>query len=196
MTALKVAVSGINAGDNPGPGIGVARSLMDDPDLEVEIIGLAYDALEPGLYMDWLIQNPYTTPSPFAGGEAFLDRLRYIRDERGLDHVIPNLDAELPVYIRYRDELAREGIRVVVPTMEQFKLRSKEQLPTIAEKVNVSVHPTRVAYSAEQFEAAITEFGMPVIVKGVFYEAHKAHAANDAWRQFHKLPPITGYPGI
>ena len=33
MKKMTIAVSGLNAADNPGPGIGVARSLKKDPDL-------------------------------------------------------------------------------------------------------------------------------------------------------------------
>jgi len=54
MDTIYVGVSGINAVDNPGPGIGVARSLKEDPELEVKVVGLAYDAMEPGVYMDWV----------------------------------------------------------------------------------------------------------------------------------------------
>ena len=53
-----VAVSGINAVDNPGPGTGVARCLKEC-DLDVRLIGLAYDTLEPGIYMDWLFDKSY-----------------------------------------------------------------------------------------------------------------------------------------
>jgi len=33
MEKLKIGVSGINAVDNPGPGIGVAKSLKEDKEL-------------------------------------------------------------------------------------------------------------------------------------------------------------------
>ena len=57
MAAIRVGVSGISAMDNPGPGIGVARSLRESPDLDVEIVGLAYDSMEPGVYMDWIVDK-------------------------------------------------------------------------------------------------------------------------------------------
>ena len=57
-----------------------------------------------------------------------LDRLLEIKADRGLDLVIPNLDSELPIYIRYAAELASNGIRVMVPTNAQFRLRSKDHL--------------------------------------------------------------------
>ena len=51
MKRIVVGVSGINAVDNPGPGIGVARSLKEDGELDIEVVGLAYDAMESGIYM-------------------------------------------------------------------------------------------------------------------------------------------------
>ena len=57
MTDICVGVSGMNAADNPGPGVGVARSLKEDSGLSIKIVGLAYDAMEPGIYIDWLIDK-------------------------------------------------------------------------------------------------------------------------------------------
>src|SRR5512140_1871399 len=118
MGKIVVGVSGINAVDNPGPGIGVARSLKEDSDLNVEIVGLAYDAMEPGVYMDWIVGRSFLMPYPNGGGEAYIDRLLYIKKACGLDCVIPNLDAELPLYIKSADTLAEHGIATFLPSME------------------------------------------------------------------------------
>ena len=195
-TKMTVAISGINAVDNPGPGIGIARSLKEDPELDVQVIGLAYDALEPGVYMDWLIDKSYVIPYPSGGGEGFLERLRYIHDECGLNCIIPNLDAELPVYIRYAEELDKLGIRLMVPTMSQFKLRSKDRLPELAKAMKIRVPPTRVVQTDEQFATSLSEFGMPVIVKGVFYEAYTAHTTNEAYGHYRSLAAKWGFPII
>ena len=101
MDELFIGVSGINAVDNPGPGIGVARSLKEDADLNVKIVGLAYDAMEPGIYMDWVVDKSFILPYPSGDGDAFIERLLYIKQSYGLDVVIPNLDAELPLYIKH-----------------------------------------------------------------------------------------------
>ena len=196
MAKLNIGISGINAIDNPGPGIGVARSLREDAGLDVKIIGLAYDALEPGIYMDWLIDKTYTVPYPSIAGEDFLARLRFIQAASGLDCIVPNLDSELPIYIRYADELARLGIRVMVPTMSQFRLRSKDRLPELAQQMDIKAPPTRVALNDEQFAAALAEFGLPVIVKGVFYEAYKAYTIADAYAHYRNLVAKWGFPII
>jgi len=97
MKTLRVGVTGINAGDNPGPGIGIARSLKEAADLNIEIVGLAYDAMDSGNYMNWVIDKSFTMPYPSNGGDAYLARLAYVKQSYGLDYVIPSLDAELPI---------------------------------------------------------------------------------------------------
>ena len=45
MDGVSIAVTGINASDNPAPGVGVAKSLKADAELGARVIGLAYDAM-------------------------------------------------------------------------------------------------------------------------------------------------------
>ncbi len=56
-----VAITGMNAGDNPAPGVGVARALRLDPNFAGRVIGLGYDALEAGFYTRRLAALPATT---------------------------------------------------------------------------------------------------------------------------------------
>ncbi len=115
MKEITVAISGINDVDNPGPGVGVARSLRKDKDLNLKLVGLAYDAMEPGIYMDWLFDKSYIMPYPTGDFQVFIDRLVYIKENFGLDFVIPTLDSELPLYIKYEDKLREKGIYTFVP---------------------------------------------------------------------------------
>jgi carbamoyl-phosphate synthase large subunit len=146
---LIVGISGINAVDNPGPGVGVARSLKADEELPLKIVGLAYDAMEPGNYLDWLIDKVFLMPYPSAGRDAYLDRLHYIKQSFGLDFIIPNLDAELPLYTNCHPEIEQMGIKTFVPTQEQYRLRSKDRLPEVAERINLSIPQTWVVTSCE-----------------------------------------------
>jgi len=109
MMSLKIGVSGINAIDNPGPGTGVIRSLREDNDLDIKIIGLSYDAMEPGIYMEGLTDRVYILPYPSNDHRSYLERLKYIKDSYGLDFIFPNFDAELPFYIKYQDEIEKMG---------------------------------------------------------------------------------------
>lgn len=191
-----VALSGINAVDNPGPGIGVARSLNEDTDLRAQIIGLAYDAMEPGIYMDWVVDRSYIMPYPSGDGDAYFDRLAFIREQNGLDFLIPNFDAELPLYIKRAARLNDAGFKTFLPTMEQFKLRAKDRLPEVAERIGIGLPKTKVVNSLDQFVAAIGELGLPVMVKGSFYKAWRAYTTAEAIGHYHALVAEWGYPVI
>ncbi|MHC4872569.1 MAG: ATP-grasp domain-containing protein [Planctomycetota bacterium] len=196
MTKLKIGVTGINAVDNPGPGVGVARSLQEAPDLDVEIIGLAYDAMDPGIYMDWVVDKSYLLPYPSNSGEDYIERLLDIKREYGLDFVIPNLDAELPIYIKYSERLEAYGIKTFLPTMQQFRLRGKDQLAEIADKVEINLPQTEIVSSHAELAEAIQRIGLPVMVKGIFYKAHLCSTVQEAQAHFDEIAAEWGYPII
>lgn len=196
MKSIKIGVSGINAIDNPGPGIGVARSLKEAKDLDVEIIGLAYDAMEPGIYMDKLIDRSFILPYPSRDHKSFIERLKYIKASTGLDFIFPNLDAELPIFIKFKDEIESIGIKTFLPSLEQFELRGKDLLSQVAEKMELDLPETRVITSADLLHKAINELGLPVMVKGPFYKAYKSNTLSEAMSHFHDLAAHWGYPII
>jgi carbamoyl-phosphate synthase large subunit len=196
MDTLFIGISGINAVDNPGPGIGVARSLKEDSDLDVNIVGLAYDAMEPGIYMDWVVDKSFILPYPSGAGDAFIERLLYIKQSHGLDVVIPNLDAELPLYIKHADTLARHGIRTFLPGMEQFKLRGKDRLIEISDKIGIELPRTKVVNGLDGLMQAISNLGLPVMVKGSFYKAYRCYTTQEAISHYHDLVAEWGYPII
>lgn len=196
MDQLFIGVSGINAVDNPGPGIGVARSLKEDADLNVSIVGLAYDAMEPGIYMDWVVDKSFILPYPSGSDDAFIERLLYIKQHHGLDVIIPNLDAELPLYIKHAKTLADHGISTFLPNMEQFKLRGKDRLIEIASKIGISLPRTKVVNSMDGLLQAVNELGLPVMVKGSFYKAYRCFTTPEAISHYHDLVAEWGYPII
>ena len=196
MPRLKIGVTGINAIDNPGPGIGVARSLKEAAGLDVEIVGLAYDAMEPGIYMDWVIDAAFIMPHPSCSGQTYVDRLLHIKHTHGLDFVIPNLDAELPLYIKHASELAGHGIGTFLPDMEQFKLRGKDNLATISDAIGIQLPMTHVVNSVDQLAAAINATGFPAMVKGCFYQAYRAHSMQEAVSHYHQIVATWGYPVV
>jgi carbamoyl-phosphate synthase large subunit len=196
---LVVGISGLNAVDNPGPGVGVARSLRERESLnqkgfECEIVGLAYNALEPGIYMDWVVDRSFTLPYPSSGTEDYLARLAHIQAETGMNCIIPCLDAELPLYIRFQDELARLGIRTFLPTMSQFRWRSKDQLAELADKGGLSYPKTRAVSNEVELCRAVDELGLPVMVKGIFYDARKVFTLSDAVANYRRLLAEWGGP--
>ncbi|MCK5219643.1 ATP-grasp domain-containing protein [bacterium] len=193
---LVVAISGINAVDNPGPGVGVARSLKEDGDLNLKIIGLAYDAMEPGIYLDWLMDKTYIMPYPASGQQQFIERLQYIKHQSGLDFIIPTLDVELPLYIKYADKISQMGIKTFIPTMEQFRLRNKDCLPEIARRIGIKTPKTAVIHSFEGFSQTIKRLRLPLMIKGAFYKAYRAYTSQEAIGFYHRIVAEWGYPVI
>ena len=191
---LNVAVTGINAIDNPGPGIGIAKSLKQHR--EITITGLAYDAMEPGIYMNWLVDKSFLLPNPSQDEEIFLNRISYIKEATGAEVILPSLDAELPIFIQRRNFLDNIGIKTFLPTDEQFKLRGKDKLPEIAERIDIKVPKTLIVYSHEELNEAVEELGFPLMVKGLFYKAYKALNITEAVNYFDTIVSEWGYPII
>ncbi len=196
MRNLTIAVTGINAIDNPGPGTGVARSLREDENLRVQIVGLAYDAMEPGLYMDWLFDRRFIMPYPSAEPEVFMERLQQIQNQIGLDCIIPNFDVELPLYIRYSKELETLGIKTFLPTKAQFALRNKANLVEAAATWGLSVPKTITVTSVKELEEATAELGFPLMIKGPYYKAYRVATNGEALNRFHQLAMEWGFPII
>ncbi|HEY9616412.1 MAG TPA: hypothetical protein V6C64_06210 [Microcoleaceae cyanobacterium] len=194
MNNLAIAVTGINAVDNPGPGTGVARSLREAEQPPMRIIGFAYDATEPGLYMDWLFDRGYIMPYPSSEPEVLLARLQQIQQEFGLDCIIPNFDIELPLYIRCAPELAAIGIRTFLPTKAQFALRNKAQLASAAPRWGLQTPQTFAITSIEELQRSLTELSFPVMIKGAYYKAYRVNSQEEARSRFHQLAAEWGYP--
>lgn len=193
---IRVAVTGLNAVDSPGPGVAVIRGIRDCKDYEVEIIGLSYEALEPGIYMDDIADRTYQIPYPSAGSEALLNRLQYIHSKENIDVLIPNFDAELPNFIRLAGKLKDMGIHTFLPTPAQFEAREKINLFKFCEKHNMVAPRDRVLYKAGELSVTATQFGYPLVVKGKFYEATVCHTLEQATKAFHKYESKWGLPII
>ncbi len=192
---VKVAVSGINAVDNPGPGLGIIKGLKQGK-VPVSVVGLAYDAMEPGVYLTELIERAYLLPYPSEGEEPFLNRLLYIREREGVEVIIPALDAELPLFIDLAPRLVSFGLKTFLPSRDQFRLRGKDRLSEVAEAVGLRSPRTFVVTSFEELKMAASELGFPLMVKGLFYEAFKAYSEAEAGKYFSKIVSQWGYPVI
>ena len=75
---LVIAVTGLNAIDSPGPGVAVIRAIREGIGQPVRIIGLAYENLEPGIYMDGICDRSYQISYPAAGAEVLYNHIKSI----------------------------------------------------------------------------------------------------------------------
>jgi carbamoyl-phosphate synthase large subunit len=195
MKTLNIALTGLNNIDSPGPGVPVARALRAGGLKHVRIIGLAYDNLEPGLYMHDLIDRSYQIPYPSAGSDALFNRLKAIHDIESIDVVIPNFDAELHNFMRISDRLKSElSIHSFLPDHDSFEMRQKSVLAEWGEKLGIKVPTTKPAFSWSEARQMASELGYPLMVKGKYYDAFTAHDADQAAAYFYKLSAKWGLP--
>ncbi|MCB0494979.1 MAG: ATP-grasp domain-containing protein [Cyclobacteriaceae bacterium] len=193
---LTIAVTGLNAVDSPGPGVGVIRSLRDCKDFDVRIIGLSYEALEPGLYMHDIVDKSYQIPYPSAGSAQLKSRLEYIHEKEKLDAIIPTFDAELANFIKLAPTLKSWGIATFIANMEELTALDKMHLFVFGEKHGFKVPKTKFISSIAQIEDLEDEFDFPMVVKGKYYEAYIAHNKGQIESYFHKLNAKWGLPVV
>ncbi|RZK61473.1 MAG: biotin carboxylase [Hymenobacter sp.] len=174
---LTVALTGLNATDSPGAGVAVARALAQSPDYEVRLIGLSYEALEPGIYLRDLFAKTYQLPYPAAGSAALLERL-----------------AELPLFGRLAPPLRALGIQVFVPTLPQLAARDKLNLGAFGAAHGLAVPATQALAHAGHLPAAAAALGYPLVLKGRWYEAHIVHNLAQAQTAFRALQARWGLP--
>lgn len=195
---LTVAVTGMNADqENPAPGLAVARCLREAFQRDIRIIGLGYDALDPGLYLPHYCDAGYLLPYPSSGEEALFERIKAIHEVENIDAIIPCLDAELASIIRLEKKFSALGIRSYLPTAEQLKVRSKELLTELARLAGVN-YPRMTAVTNPGFFSHCQEEGWryPMVIKGLFYDAKVVYNATDAVAAFRQIAAQWGMPVI
>ncbi|MBN1337888.1 MAG: ATP-grasp domain-containing protein [Bacteroidales bacterium] len=193
---INVAVTGLNAIDSPGPGIAVIRALREASSFDVRITGLAYESLEPGIYMHDLIEKTYHIPYPSSGTKNLMERLAYIHEKEKLDVIVPNFDAELFPLIKVSDELASMGIKTFLPTLKQFEERQKINLVEFGKKYGIKVPFSRAILSHAEIPGLKNDFTYPVVVKGKYYDAKIAYTEEQVRTFFTKISNQWGLPII
>lgn len=193
---IVIAVTGLNAIDSPGPGVAVIRAIRDGLNIPVRIIGLAYENLEPGIYMDGICDKTYQISYPAAGSEVLYNAIKYIHDIEKIDVIIPNFDAELYNFITIAPRLKALGIHSFLPSFEMFDARDKLNLYAFGQKHNLLVPKDKVIYNSIELAQVGDDFGYPLVVKGKYYDAIVAHTLEQAQKAFYKISAKWGLPII
>jgi carbamoyl-phosphate synthase large subunit len=193
---INIAVTALNAIDSPGPGVSVIRGLKESSRFDARIIGLAYESLEPGIYMKNLVDRVYQVPYPSTGIEALMTRLQYIHSKENLDVVIPNFDAELFPFIRLEGRLKALGIHTFLPTETQFEERQKINLPEFGKKYGIKVPASEAIFEVSEIKGTMKSLEYPVLVKGKYYDAFVAFNADQVRDYFLKISSKWGLPII
>ncbi len=184
--------------DTPGPGVPVVRCLKEADQFKgngrraLRTIGLAYDALEPGILDANLLSSAYVLPYASMGPQSLLERIRFIHQREKLDAIIPTLDAELLNFIQIQKELTALSIRLILPSEASLMRRAKNNLPQFAKEFGFKTPKTSLVTNPTQI--SITEKELPVFVKGIFYEAYLAYSIEDVFRYVQKISAKWGYP--
>ncbi|WP_316798935.1 ATP-grasp domain-containing protein [Pedobacter frigidisoli] len=193
---LTVAVTGLNANDNPGPGLAVIRALRDGFGDNLRIIGLAYETLEPAVYLKEMVHKTYRIPYPTAGIEALSARIKQIQEAEQIDVLIPNFDAELYNFIKLEQDLLKQGIHTFLPSHKQLAQRDKVCLKAFGDAHQFDVPADEAIFSEAEIHDLGDRFGYPLMIKGKFYEAYTVQNLSDAHKAFHKLHAKWGLPVI
>ncbi len=196
MRPLTIAVTGLNATDNPGPGVPVIRAIRHQARRSCHIIGLSYDPLDPGNYMSDVADRVYLMPYPSQGTRELLDRISYIHEGHPIDVLIPTLDSELPAYLKILDRLEEMGIRTFLPGEEQLAVRSKSQFNELKTDPGINVPKSLAIHDEGAIGKLDDEFAFPVMVKGQFYDASVAYSPMEVERHFQRIRAKWGAPVI
>ena len=195
-TKITVALTGLNNTDNPGPGVPVIRGIRDSEAFDPRIIGLAYENLEPGIYMEGVVDKTYQVPYPSEGSDVLIQRILEIHAKDPIDVLIPNFDAELYAFMRSQHILEEAGIKTFLPTLEQFEERHKTNLPDFGKKYGLEVPFSKVITRVDEIEKLKDEFEYPVMVKGKFYDAYLAYNEEQVRMNYNKISAKWGLPVI
>ncbi len=193
---ISVALTGLNNTDNPGPGVPVIRGIRESAEFDARIIGLAYENLEPAIYMHDVVDKTYQVPYPSEGTDVLIQHILKIHEKDPFDVLIPNFDAELYAFMRAEETLKKAGIHTFLPTLEQFEERHKSNLPDFGEKYDVKVPFSKPIFKQEEIEELKKDFEYPLMVKGKFYDAYLAYNAEQVRMHYNKISAKWGLPII
>jgi carbamoyl-phosphate synthase large subunit len=193
---ISIALTGLNNTDNPGPGVPVIRGIRESAVFDARIIGLAYENLEPAIYMHNVVDKTYQVPYPSEGTDVLIQRILEIHEKDPFDVLIPNFDAELYAFMRAEEKLRQAGIRTFLPTLEQFEERHKSNLPDFGEKYDVKVPFSKPIFKQEEIEELKEDFEYPLMVKGKFYDAYLAYNTEQVKMHYNKISAKWGLPII
>lgn len=191
---ITIAVTGLNATDNPGPGVPVIRSLKESQKFECKIIGLSYEYLEPGIYMYGLIDKCYSLPYPSEGSTALINRIKEINNTEKINVIIPCFDAELYSFIKIEEELEKENIYTFLPTYKQLEDRQKYNLPHFCLKNGINVPQTEIYDNYPNFCEGKIQY--PIVIKGKYYDAKICVTKAEAGNKTMELSAKWGWPVI
>jgi carbamoyl-phosphate synthase large subunit len=190
--ASAVAITGLNAADNPSPGLTVARALAATTP-RPRLIGLTHEVLATGAYVDGVWDEVRMISFPSRENDGYADALIAQCRAARVDCLIPTLDIEMPLVAWLAPVLARAGIRTLVPGVEALRMAAKSQLPLLAGR-GFRLPRTLPVTSADALRRVATTLGMPFVLKGPVADAKIVSSEAEARVAAMRLSATWGYP--
>jgi carbamoyl-phosphate synthase large subunit len=164
--APTVAVTGLDARENPYPGLAIARSLRADPGFQGRIIALTYDIYCTGQYRGDIFDAVYVIPYPSEPEGKLLCRLMEIHKTDPMDLIMPALDSEIAIYTRLSKALEALGIHTLLPSEAAVKSRYKDNLSGTCRRLRIRTPKTLVITHMEQLYEPLQGLDFPLVIKG------------------------------
>jgi carbamoyl-phosphate synthase large subunit len=189
-----VAITGLNAADNPSPGLTVARALRTLA-APPRLIGLAHEMLATAAYVGGIWEEVRLLPFPtLEEGDYAGSLLTHCRDA-GVDCLIPTLDIEVPIVATLTSRLAAAGVATLVPPLEVLAAIAKSQLPRLTAR-GFRVPRTELLAGLHDIPRAGRALGWPFILKGSHADARIVRSDEEARVTATRLAAIWGFPVI
>jgi carbamoyl-phosphate synthase large subunit len=187
-----VAVTGLNAADNPSPGLTVARALRALP-APPRLVGLTHEVLATGAYVAGVWDEVRLVPYPSREEGGYPDALVAACRAAGVDCLLPTLDIEVPVVTWLAPRLAAAGIATLLPAPAALERVAKPRLPALAAE-GFRVPRTRTLGGVHELPEALREVGRPLVLKGPLADARVVHTDEQALVVARRLAATWGFP--
>jgi carbamoyl-phosphate synthase large subunit len=189
-----VAITGLNAADNPSPGLSVARALRALP-ASPRLIGLTHEVLATGIYVDGVWDEVRLLPFPAREEGGYAKALARACREAGADCLIPTLDIEVPIVSSLAAPLAQAGVATLVPSAAALRSAAKMRLPALSAHGFQLPRTVLVARPEELLEMP-RALGLPFFLKGPVADARLVADEEQARVAAGRLAATWGYPLI
>ena len=196
MAKFHVAVTGLNTGESPCPGVGVIRSLKQATGDEVRIIGLTYELLNGASYVDHLVDEVYSVPFPQNDEEKYLKRIKEIAKKTKINVFIPSLDFEIAPLSNLESALKDLGIRLLLPSETTVSLCKKERLPRLSELTGIDVPFTVILRDRREIVTSASYFAYPFVIKAAAGDGCIVYTLEEAIVFSNRLSAHWGWPLI
>jgi carbamoyl-phosphate synthase large subunit len=187
-----VAISGLNAADNPSPGLTVARAVRAASPA-TRLIGLTHEVLATGAYVRDLWDEVRLLPFPSREEDAYTEALVAQCREARADCLIPTLDAEIPVVAALAPRLAEAGVGTLLPSEAALQQTAKPRLASLAH-AGFRVPVTRPVTGYGDLTEVAEAFGGTFVLKGPIADAKVVRSNEEAWVLAERLAASWGFP--